>query len=129
MRRVLAISLSLAVQVAALSAPLVHAHPDEHGTAHHDGKAVHTHWGGHEHASDHRDGPAVSGRDEDRAIFMTLFVAVTTAATRLVAVVETPVVPPVPVELIAHRNVEVTHGHDPPALSSLPSRAPPALPS
>jgi hypothetical protein len=124
-RKALAVALSLAIQVAALSAPFVHAHPDEHATAHHDGNTVHTHWGGHEHKGDHHDGPALSRPDEDRAVFMAAFVAVTAAATHVAAVAETPFVAPVPTELSAHRSVEVTHAHDPPAPRTLPSRAPP----
>jgi hypothetical protein len=127
-RKALAISLSLAIQVAALSAPLVHAHPDEHATAHHDGKTVHTHWGGHEHKSDHRDGPALTAQDDqNRAVSVTMLVAVTSVATRIVAVTEAPFLPPAPMELAAHRSVEVTHGHDPPTLPALQPRAPPAL--
>ena len=126
MRKALAISLSLAMQVAALSAPLVHAHPDTHATAHHDGNAVHRHWSGHQHNTEHRDGPGFSGQDEDRAVFMKVFVAVTAPATRVAAVTEAPFVLAVPMELAAPCNVEVAHGHDPPSLHSLPSRAPPA---
>jgi hypothetical protein len=126
-RKALAVALSLAIQVAALSAPFVHAHPDQHATAHHDGSAIHSHWGGHGHKSDHPDGPGLSGPDEDRAVFMAAFVAVTAGAARTVAVVESPFVPPTPTELAAHRSVEIAHGHDPPALRSLPSRAPPAF--
>jgi hypothetical protein len=33
---------------------------------------------------------------------------------------------PTPAETTMHRPVEVTHGHDPPYCTSLPSRAPPA---
>jgi hypothetical protein len=126
-RKSIAFTLSLAIQVAALSAPLVHAHPDDHATAHHDGNAVHTHWAGHQHQHPRSDGPAITSPDEDRAIFMSVFVAEPTAATRVVAIAQTRFVLLVPTELTAHSSVDVTHGHDPPALHSLPARAPPAL--
>ena len=45
-RKALAIVLLLAVQGAALGAPLAHAHPDDHETDHHRGRAVHVHWAG-----------------------------------------------------------------------------------
>ena len=47
MHRFAALALSLAIPVAALAAPLLHVHPDEHATAHHRGATVHSHWSGH----------------------------------------------------------------------------------
>jgi hypothetical protein len=126
-RKVVAIALALAVHIAALSAPLVHAHPDDHATGHHGGRAVHSHWAGHSHSAGHSDAPAIGPEDHDRAVFLAAFIAV--AASRLDApgVARAVFALPVPVETIAHLNVQVTHGHDPPFFVSLPARAPPAF--
>ena len=119
----------MAVQFAALSAPLLHAHPDEHATDHHRAHEVHAHFERHvarlrpagESTVDHPD-------DNDRAVFVGLFVGV--AAT----VVDLPAAAPAPFELAQpseRRSFGALygfHGHDPPLIRSLSSRAPPASP-
>ena len=124
-RRVVAVAVVLAIQAAALNAPLVHAHPDEHATAHHAGRAVHTHWGGHAHAHDSADAPAVQADDHDRAVSLTAFVAVAASALPAPGLPPAHSDLPVPAEQRAHRTADVVRSHDPPQLSSLPSRAPP----
>lgn len=126
-RRVVAIALALAVQGAALTSPLVHAHPDEHATGHHAGREVHTHWAGHDQSHHSPDAPAFDRADQDRAVFLNTFVAV--AVPAFPAPVLTPAVIelPVPAERAAHQAIDITHGHDPPYSRSLPSRAPPAF--
>jgi hypothetical protein len=126
-RKVLAVALSLAVQAAGLSAPVVHAHPDEHATAHHSGRAVHSHWGGHAHSQHQSDAPAVGASERDRAVFLDAFVAVAVSAFPAPALMAAMNELPIPAERSAHRTIEITHGHDPPSLRSLSSRAPPAL--
>jgi hypothetical protein len=123
-RKVIAVALSLAVQAAALSAPLVHAHPDDHATAHHEARAVHTHWSGHAHSHPSSDAPAIGTGDHDRAVFLNAFVAV--AASPLPAVGPTHVFElSVPAEETAHRRLDVVRSHDPPVVRSSSSRAPP----
>ena len=122
-----ALTLSVAIQGAALSAPLVHAHPGAEATEHHSGRAVHTHWGGHAHEHSRSDDPAFRTADQDRAVFLNAFVAAAASVSSAIAVAPDLVEVPVPAERAAHRTVEITHGHDPPASRSLPSRAPPAF--
>lgn len=127
MRKALAVALVTAIQLAALGAPLVHAHPDERATAHHDGRTVHTHWAGHGHAPRTTHTPVIDHADDDRAVFLTVFVAVAPEP------LSTPEAPPavfelaVPAERAAHRVIDIAPGHDPPHLASIPSRAPPSL--
>ena len=125
--KVVAIALSLAVQGAALTAPFVHAHLDDHGTAHHAARTVHSHWGGHPHAAHHSDAPAIESGDQDRAVFINAFVAVTASVFSVPALVHGVFALPTPAEMAAHRGVEVVRSHDPPRLGNLPSRAPPAF--
>ena len=127
-RKVIAAVLSLALPAAGLYAPFVHAHPDDHATAHHDGQAVHAHAAGH-HARPHHHEPGrtVEDDDDDRAVYLSAFVAVAPAAMSVPAVAVTAVVLPVPAERAAHRGVEVVRSHDPPFFRSLSTRAPPAL--
>jgi hypothetical protein len=124
-RKAIAFTLSLALQVTALSAPLVHAHPDHEATHHHEGRTVHTHWAGHS-SSPSPLGPSFQAIDDDRAVFLSVFVAEAASPVPAVALVPEPFGLPVPLERGAHPNVAVTHGHDPPSLGSLSPRAPPA---
>jgi hypothetical protein len=126
-RKALAIVLSLAVQGAAIGAPLAHAHPDDHATDHHRGRAVHVHWGGHAHAHHPTGVPALGADDHDRAVFVNTFVGVAASVLDARAVAHETFELPIPTETTTHRPVEVAHGHDPPWRSSLSSRAPPAF--
>lgn len=126
-RKVIAVALSLAVQAAALSAPLVHAHPDDHATEHHGGGAVHTHWAGHAESHHASDAPALGTADDDRAVFLNAFVAVTVSSLPAPGVTPDVLELPVPSERAAHPSVDIAHSHDPPFFSSLPSRAPPSF--
>jgi hypothetical protein len=123
----LAVALSVALQAAGLSAPLVHAHPDEHVTEHHSGRAVHTHWDGHTATHHTSDDPAVRAADHDRAVFFNAFVAVSVSTLPTQAVVPVVGQLPVPAERSAQSTIEITNGHDPPFYRSLSSRAPPTL--
>jgi hypothetical protein len=126
-RKVIAIALALAVQATALSAPLVHAHPDDHATPHHAGRAVHTHWAGHAHSHHSSAAPAVGTADDDRAVFLNAFVAAAAARVPVAGTAPAIVELPVPAERPAHRVFDTARSHDPPFFSSLSSRAPPAF--
>lgn len=126
-RKVVAIVLALAVQGAALTGPLVHAHPDDHATDHHSGRTVHTHWAGHPQSRHQGDIPSLATEDHDRAVFLGSFIAVAGTIQSAPAVSHSVFVLPVPVERAAHRGLEVVRSHDPPYVGSLSSRAPPAF--
>jgi hypothetical protein len=125
-RSIIAVALALAFEAAALGAPLVHAHPDDHATGHHHGRVVHTHWSGHAQSARHPDTPTVETEDHDRPVFVNAFVAVSpsppSAAGLTPEIFELPVLP----EQAAHRRVDDVRSHDPPCFRSLSSRAPPA---
>lgn len=119
--------LSLAIQGAALTSPFLHAHPDDHATQHHGSRAVHTHWAGHGHSHGPSERPQLQTEDQDRAVYLNPFVAVTASVVLGPAIIHDAFALPVPSEGVVHRNVGVLHSHDPPFLASLASRAPPAL--
>ena len=128
MRKVIAVTVIFAVQAAVLGAPLVHAHPDDHATTHHEGRSVHTHWAGHSHSTHHRtDAPSFSADDHDRAVFLNPFVAVAVSHLAVPSAAQAVFRLIVPEERAALGGVEVVRSHDPPFTSSLLSRAPPAL--
>ena len=127
MRKIVALALVLALQGAGLSAPLVHAHPDEHDTDHHHGRQVHTHWAGHASSHAPSDGPSLDTADADRALFLHAFVALPRTLSSAPGVTLAAFVFPVPAERPAHRGIDVVRSHDPPPLRSRPARAPPTL--
>ena len=126
-RKVIALALALAVQAAALSAPLVHAHPDDHATEHHGAREVHTHWAGHAASHNSSDEPSLDAADHDRAVFLNAFLAVAASSFPAFGVTHAVFELPVPAERAAHQVIEVGRSHDPPSFRSLPSRAPPAF--
>jgi hypothetical protein len=126
-RKALSLALAVAIQATGLSAPFVHAHPDEHETSHHAGRTVHSHWADHDQSHHSSDVPAFGTPDHDRAVFLNVFFAVAASTFSPPAVTSAVAQAPVPSERPAHRVVEIAHGHDPPFSSSLPSRAPPAF--
>ncbi|MBI4263661.1 MAG: hypothetical protein HY657_04755 [Acidobacteria bacterium] len=130
LRKLIAIGLSAALQAAAVGAPLVHAHPDDHATEHHGVSVVHAHVAGHARLAHSRQShPAhrsLADADHEQAFYLPLFVAVAPPLVPFVAAIVTSVDLPVPAESVAHRSVRVVHGHDPPTIGSLPSRAPPS---
>jgi hypothetical protein len=125
-RKLIALALTLAVQGAALTGPLVHAHPDDHASEHHGGRAVHTHWSGHARHSHPTGTPALSADDHDRAVFLNAFVAVATSPMPSPGATQDVFELPVPAERTAHRGIEVVRSHDPPSIRTLSSRAPPS---
>lgn len=133
MRRALtAVGLSLAIPLGALSAPLLHAHAPQLGADHHDSPEIHAHWGGQTHGHGPRDRVVPEGVERDdheseRAVSLQWFVAVPQASFDVPQGVVTSVDVEVPSESAAHDPLRVVHGHDPPFLPSLGSRAPPAF--
>ncbi len=136
LRKGFALALSFAVPLAALCAPPAHAHVDDHATEHHDESAVHAHYSphsshtpAHDHAeSDRTRSTRVGEHDEDPpAVFLQLFVAVPAQTFVLAAVVPPVLTLTPPVDAGFPPQFRVVHGHDPPFLKSLPSRAPPSF--
>jgi hypothetical protein len=127
-RKFLAIVSVVAVQCAALTAPFIHVHLENHVTGHHAGPAMHAHLSEHTgHHALHHDGLEVEGPDDDRAIYPQIFVAVGAASFDPPALVAESVVLPFPSERPAIRPLTVFHGHDPPGHTRLSPRAPPAF--
>ena len=131
LRAIVAVSLAVALQLAALGAPLVHAHLDDHDhDGHHAAARVHAHLGGHGsiHRVTHHDDPAVSeGEDAERATGLQLFVAVEPAPFSIPALPQARYTLPSPLQSIMRRPPVVAHSHDPPGGGPAASRAPPAL--
>ena len=139
-RRFLAVSLSVAVPVGALCAPLVHAHPDDHHVGHHDTSRVHAHLGAHEfddhdrnhYAIDHhavRPGASEVAADTDpeQVTRVQFFVADQPDEPIPVGLQPLGFTLPVPLESVMRRPPAVSHGHDPPVVSLSTPRAPPAI--
>jgi hypothetical protein len=131
-RTVTAVGLSLAIPLGALTAPLVHAHPDEHSTDHHHTHEIHAHFGGHSSHQASHDGVVPHGarlvdHEADRSVSLQLFVAVAQASFDVPAAAVTSCYLGSLAEAAAHDPLRVVHGHDPPCISSTGSRAPPAL--
>ena len=122
----MAVVLVVAVQAAAVGAPLVHAHLDDHATDHHDAGTVHSHFSGHHTSRPPATGLRVEDDDVERAVFLQLFLAVSVASFgALPAVVESFEIN-VPAEAPLRQVLLVVHGHDPPFTRLRPARAPPA---
>ena len=123
----------MAVQAAALGAPLVHAHVGGHESEHHHGRqAVHAHLSGHaSHAASHHQHRAgrlnFDDNDAERAVYLQMFVAVGVASFELPPALASSFVLTVPIAAAPRDRLRVVHGHDPPARRSLSSRAPPFL--
>lgn len=125
-RKAVTCAAVLSVLGAAINAPL-HTHPDDHDTAHHPAHGMHAHWDGHQPLSPPPDAPEVGTTDSDRAVFFSVFVAVTAPGSPVLGSSPGGFELPVPAERPAHRGIAFAHGHDPPLLQSVSLRAPPAL--
>ena len=129
LRKFVALGSAVTVQFAVFVAPFMHVHLDDHVTAHHAGQAMHAHLSEHaEHAVAHHDhdGLEFEAPDNDRAIYPTVFVAIGAVAFEAPAIVAETFQILVPAERPARRPLEVAHGHDPPIIANLSSRAPPS---
>ena len=133
-RTLTAVGLSVAIPLGALSAPLLHAHPDELDTDHHRAHEVHAHLTRHAslpiaHDGVARDNARLGDHEGERAVYLQLFVAVAQASFDVPAAVVTSWQLGTPAESAARHSLRVVHGHDPPCFRSLASRGPPAFPS
>jgi len=61
-------------------------------------------------------------------VFVRAFLSATISSFTSVAALPLAIELAAPAERAIRRTLQVAHGHDPPALTSLPARAPPRLP-
>jgi hypothetical protein len=133
LRRGLASVLAVAVEVSAVTAPMAHVHLDDHETAHHHAREMHTHLSSHG-ASAARPvdphAPLVSDDDGDeRVLSVSGFIATGVDAFPGVTAIPAEIAIIIPDEETISRIPVVAHGHDPPSFSVTPSRAPPLSPA
>lgn len=126
-RSILSVVLLVAFEASALTMPFVHAHPDEHATEHHAAHAVHSHFATHAVSRTHSTRPVIGDDDDDRPVYLQLFVAVGAQPLPVGGTALTVFDLPMPAETPALSSVPVVHGHDPPLSHSLAPRAPPAF--
>ena len=119
----------MAIPLGALSAPLVHAHLDELDTDHHRAHEIHAHFAGHSSLPTFPGGARLDDHEAERAVYLQVFVAVAQASFDVPAAVVTTWQLDTPAEAPACHSLRIVHGHDPPFVGSLASRAPPAFPS
>ena len=128
-RALVAVSLIVALQLAALGAPLLHAHLDDDHDGHHDAARVHAHLGGHAtHRATHRDTPALDENEgAERATGLQLFVAVEPVPFLIPALPQSRYALAAPLQSMMRRPPAVAHSHDPPGIRPTASRAPPSV--
>jgi hypothetical protein len=125
-RKLAAAVLCIALQAMTFDLPLIHAHLDDHDTAHHASRTVHSHLAAH-HTEPVSNGPVWSADDHDRATSISILAMHASPAPVVAAVLPSVALPPSP-SISWHPLALVhTHGHDPPWLASLAPRAPPTL--
>lgn len=127
MRKALAVAVSVAIQLSALSAPLLHVHPDSQTTDHHRGRTVHSHWVEHHPAESVPGTPAIEEADHDRAVFLNVFVARAGSWLPAPGLSLDVFALPAPAERRSSRAIDVVRSHDPPGGRTAPSRAPPTF--
>ena len=118
----------MALQAGALSAPLVHAHPDDHHADHHPANAIHAHLDGHaphSHA-DASEGRAILAEEApERAVAMPLFVAEQADTATEPALAESRFGLPSAGDSLMRRRPDDLRSHGPPASPATSPRAPP----
>ena len=125
-RSIVAVVLCAAFETSALTLPFLHAHTDDHASAHHAAHAVHSHLAGHVSHHVHSAGPVIDDDDDDdQAVYLQLFVAVSAQPMPVGGTPLTVFELPTPAERQVQSPVVVVHGHDPPLSHSLAPRAPP----
>jgi len=133
LRRGLATVLAVAVQVSAVTAPMAHVHLDDHETAHHHAREMHTHLSSHGASATRPVDPHVASLTDDdgdeRVLSVSGFVATGVDAFPGAVAIPVEIAIVIPDEETVSRVPVVAHGHDPPGLSVLPSRAPPLSPT
>jgi hypothetical protein len=129
-RQIVAGLLAVTVQASAVTAPMLHVHLDDHDSDHHHAREMHSHLSGHGHHAGTLPvpmQPTLSDDDGDENVVAVSGFVATTVETfpGTVAIpVETIVITLADVTI--NRIPHVAHGHDPPAILSTPSRAPPS---
>ena len=133
LRRGLASVLAVAVQVSAVTAPMAHVHLDNHDTAHHHAREMHSHLSSHGASATRRIDPRVPTLSDDdgdeRVLSVSGFIATGVDAFPGVTAIPAEIAIIIPDEETISRIPVVAHGHDPPSLSVTPSRAPPLSPA
>jgi len=112
---------------------MAHVHLDDHETAHHHAREMHTHLSSHG-ASATRPAdlhiPSLTDDDGDeRVLSVSGFIATSVDAFPGAVAIPVEIALVIPDEETVSRVPVVAHGHDPPGLSATPSRAPPFLPA
>lgn len=125
-RKLAAAVLCIALQAMTFDLPLIHAHLDDHDTAHHASRTVHAHLAAH-HGEPVSNRPVWSADDHDRAVSISVMAMNASPAPVVAAVMPSIALPASPSISWHPLALEHTHGHDPPWLASLASRAPPPL--
>ena len=105
----------------------MHAHLDELDTDHHRAHEIHAHVTGHSSLPTSTDGPRFDDHEAERVVSLQLFVAVAQASFDVPPAVVASWQLGTPAETAARHSLRIAHGHDPPLVSSLGSRAPPHL--
>jgi hypothetical protein len=126
-RKCIAIAACVAFQAMIIELPALHAHLDDHDTAHHQARIIHAHFDTHPHRAQKPGGPVVTDNDHDRASSISAVAAVASRVASSVAVIVAPVSLATPAIGRIPVSIARTRGHDPPWLSSLPARAPPSF--
>ena len=97
---------------------------------------MHAHLGGHAHAHPDAGDEDADGEkrqalepEHERAVYLPLFISEPLTAFDLPAAAPHGFVLAPPDEATGHASVAVSHGHDPPLVSSTPPRAPPVFPA
>ena len=130
-RRLLVFGLCLAIQTVAVSAPLVHAHLDDHHDDHHASGRIHAHFESHGHGGDHArplSGPAIhEEEDGERVISVPLFVAAHNDVSIEFAIAQAPFTVTPDVASVMRRPPQEVRSHGPPPSPASSPRAPPAF--
>lgn len=112
---------------------MAHVHLDDHETAHHHAREMHTHLSSHSASAEHSVDPKVpSVTDDDgdeRVLSVSGFIATSVDVFPGVAAIPAEIAIVIPDDETVSLVPVVAHGHDPPSLSLTPPRAPPLSPA
>lgn len=129
-RRLLALGLAVALQAGALTAPLVHAHLDDHHTDHHAAGRVHAHLDGHE--LPHEAPPdrlAIHAEESPWSVVrIPLFVAEHADVWLEPGLPQAPFLFADAAESLMRQPPDVVRSHGPPVVRPSAPRAPPVSP-
>jgi hypothetical protein len=132
-RHIVAGLLAVTVQASAVTAPMLHVHLDDHDSDHHHAREMHSHLSGHGHHAGNLPAPSQSILSDDdgdeNVVAVSGFVATSVEASQGAVAIPVETIVIALADVTVSRIPHVAHGHDPPARSSTPSRAPPSSPS